>query len=345
MTVGATRARPTWPIDDIPFKFQAALLHTSSAIADYLAAHPPHGGGMLERFHFDILHFLRLAEVFGPHSVFDVSLNPSVPVSAGQPGHTVLCLRNLIPAPFLEPRFAASRTATLFSATLSPWPFYRDTLGLPENTAWVNVQSPFEAEQLQVRIVKQISTRYQHRAQSLAPIADLMGGQYLDQPGNYLSYFSSFEYLRQVAGEFIRRFPRIPMWEQTRGMDETAKEQFLARFSAEGAGIGFAVLGGAFAEGIDLPGRRLIGAFISTLGLPQTNPVNEQLRQSMGAAFGERHGYDYAYLYPGIQKVVQAAGRVIRGRADRGVVYLIDDRYAQARIRDLLPAWWDIHSA
>ncbi|MCF3990586.1 ATP-dependent DNA helicase, partial [Pseudomonas aeruginosa] len=112
------------------------------------------------------------------------------------------------------------------------------------------------------------------------------------------------------------------------------------RFVAGGEGIGFAVLGGAFGEGIDLPGERLIGAFIATLGLPQVNPVNEQIRLRMQRLFGD--GYDYTYLYPGLQKVVQAAGRVIRSRSDRGVVHLIDDRFAQAKVRRLLPGWWQL---
>ncbi len=102
--------------------------------------------------------------------------------------------------------------------------------------------------------------------------------------------------------------------------------------------IGFAVLGGTFAEGVDLPGRRLIGAFLSTLGLPQINPVNEQLRQRMETMFGA--GYDYAYLYPGLQKVVQAAGRVIREPGDLGVIHLIDDRFQRGEVRGLLPRWW-----
>jgi DNA excision repair protein ERCC-2 len=103
------------------------------------------------------------------------------------------------------------------------------------------------------------------------------------------------------------------------------------------------VLGGSFGEGIDLPGARLIGAFIATLGLPQMNPVNEQVRQRMEATFGA--GYDYTYLYPGIQKVVQAAGRVIRTADDRGVVYLIDDRFAQPDVQALLPRWWGLDAA
>ena len=99
-------------------------------------------------------------------------------------------------------------------------------------------------------------------------------------------------------------------------------------------------MGGAFGEGIDLPGERLIGAFIATLGLPQLNPVNEQMRERMGQLFGA--GYEYTYLYPGLQKVVQAAGRVIRTTADSGCIHLIDDRFGQAQVRQLLPQWWQV---
>jgi DNA excision repair protein ERCC-2 len=102
------------------------------------------------------------------------------------------------------------------------------------------------------------------------------------------------------------------------------------------------VLGGAFSEGVDLPGHRLIGAFIATLGLPQVNPVNEQMRRAMDLHFGSGKGYDYTYLYPGLRKVVQAAGRVIRTEQDRGVVFLMDDRYQRAQVRALLPSWWHV---
>ena len=113
-------------------------------------------------------------------------------------------------------------------------------------------------------------------------------------------------------------------------------------FAAGGRGVGFAVLGGVFGEGIDLPGDRLIGAFIATLGLPQVNPVNERLRQRLAQDFGADKGYDYAYTFPGLQKVVQAAGRVIRTGTDRGTVWLMDDRFGQPRNRRLLPGWWRI---
>ncbi|MGH8848982.1 MAG: ATP-dependent DNA helicase, partial [Polaromonas sp.] len=230
----------------------------------------------------------------------------------------------------------------LFSATLSPQNYYADTLGLPGNTVWTDVQSPFLAEQLAIQVVSDVSTRYQHRDDSLSPIVDLMARQYAAKPGNYLAFLSSYDYLQKLALLFRARYPQIPMWEQTRRMDETARDEFLARFTPESQGIGFAVLGGPFAEGIDLPGKRLIGAFIATLGLPQVNPVNEQIRERMGGNFGAGLGYDYTYLYPGLQKVVQAAGRVIRTTSDRGVVYLIDDRFTRPEVQALLPRWWRV---
>ena len=109
------------------------------------------------------------------------------------------------------------------------------------------------------------------------------------------------------------------------------------------AGLVSPCLAGSFAEGIDLSGTRLIGAFIATLGLPQFNPVNEQLRRRLDAEFGA--GHDYAYLFPGIRKVVQAAGRVIRTLRDCGVLHLIDDRFSRPEVLRLLPTWWRIETA
>jgi len=123
-------------------------------------------------------------------------------------------------------------------------------------------------------------------------------------------------------------------------MDEAQQQAFVARFVAGGCGIGFAALGGAFGEGIDLPGTRLIGTFIATLGMPQVNPVNEAMRERMETLYGA--GFDYTYLIPGLRKVVQAAGRVIRTEHDSGVVHLLDDRFARPDVRALLPAWWRI---
>ena len=319
----------------LPDKLLARLQDAAGEISAYLTEHPAPLDAALQRFYFDALHFGRLAESFGAHSLFDVTRDPAQ--------DTTLCIRNIVPAPFLRARFGAAHASALFSATLAPWHYYGDALGMPADTAWVDVESPFSADQLAVHVVPRISTRFQHRAGSVAPIVQLMARQFHAAPGNYLAFFSSFDYLEQVAQAFAAQQPSIPLWRQSRRMDEAERAAFLARFTSASCGVGFAVLGGAFGEAIDLPGARLIGAFIATLGLPQMNPVNEQVRQRMQATFGA--GYDYTYLYPGIQKVVQAAGRVIRRSSDRGVLYLIDARYALPEVQALLPRWWGLQGA
>lgn len=339
---------PYQVLNSVPEEFAGALRDAAASVGDFMASHPAQvaqlgpaatAGGELQRLYFDLLHFLRLTETFGPHALFELQQRPAGSSRPGRAPDVVPCIRNLVPAPHLRPRWAAARATALFSATLSPREWHADLLGLPEDTAWIDVPSPFHARQLSVQVVRQVSTRWRDRDASIVPIAALIAQQYEAAPGHYLAFFSSYDYLSRVFAELQRRHPAIPAWAQQRQMDEPARDAFLARFVSGGRGIGFAVLGGAFAEGIDLPGDRLVGAFVATLGLPQVNPFNEQVRQRMEASFPGR-GYAYAYLYPGLQKVVQAAGRVIRTPRDEGVLYLIDDRFGHAEVRDLLPAWW-----
>ena len=330
-------------LSSLPDKFITALQQAIAALSDHMAENPAGISSELQRFYFEALNFCRLSEVFDDkHSLFDITraIANTGRLSPHDRINTVLCLRNIIPAFFLAPRFLAARSTVLFSATLNPWHFYEDTLGLPKDTAWIEVPSPFKPEQLCVRIVSDISTRYRHRENSLSPIANLIFRQYEEKRGNYLAFFSSFDYLRRIIALFRARYPHVPLWEQTPGMGEAEQQSYLERFTANGQGIGFAVLGGAFAEAIDLPGERLTGAFIATLGLPQVNAVNEEVKNRMSVAFG--HGYNYTYLFPGIRKVVQAAGRVIRSQFDHGVVYLIDDRFSQSEVIRLLPGWWKV---
>ncbi|HDS1735448.1 ATP-dependent DNA helicase [Pseudomonas sp. BP8] len=318
----------------LPDAFVSALQQCIGLIQERLNQAPVGLDPQILQFFYQALQFSRVAELFDEHFLFDVSVRNG----SGKRRLATLCLRNVVPARLLGPRMTAARSVTLFSATLSPRHFYTDLLGMPADTAWLDVAAPFRAEQLDVRIITRVSTRYQQRHASLAPIVELIAEQYRSRPGNYLAFFSSFEYLQQVAGLLAERYPELPRWEQAAGMDEAAREAFLARFVADGQGIGFAVLGGAFGEGVDLPGTRLIGAFVATLGLPQVNPINEQFKQRLGRQFGA--GFDYAYLYPGVRKVIQAAGRVIRGDQDRGVLLLIDERFAEPRVQQMFPGWW-----
>ena len=319
-------------LPELPGKLLLSLQAVVSAVTELLVESATPLDPALQRFYFDALQFTRLAESFGAHSLCDVAQS--------ERGISTISIRNIVPAHYLASRFAFAHSTTLFSATLNPWHYYSDALGMPVSTGWVDVASPFQSGQLAVHVVENISTRFHHRAASLGPIVDVMARQYAEMPGNYLAFFSSFDYLGQVAELFAQRHPTVPIWSQARRMNESERGEFLDRFTTASRGIGFAVLGGAFGEGIDLPGARLIGAFVATLGLPQMNDVNEQVRVRMQATFGA--GYDYTYLYPGIQKVVQAAGRVIRTESDQGVVYLIDDRFAQPAVRALLPGWWGL---
>ncbi|PRY69786.1 ATP-dependent DNA helicase [Halomonas ventosae] len=325
--------RPAYRVlDGLPEGMVAALQGVASAITEHLGEHPDQASLALQELLFEALAFTRLAESFGEHSLCDLARHGR--------GRAVLGLRNLVPADFLAPRFAAAQSAVLFSATLSPAHYHRDLLGLPAATVWHEVASPFAAEQLEVRIRADISTRLRDREASLSPIVAELAGQYRRRPGHYLAFFSSFAYLEAALARLQAAHPEIPVRAQTRGMREEARDAFLAGFAPGGQGIGFAVLGGAFAEGIDLPGERLIGAFIATLGLPPFDLFNEALKARLAARFGR--GDDYAYRIPGLIKVVQAAGRVIRGPGDEGTVVLMDDRFARSEVRARLPGWWAV---
>ncbi len=320
--------------DEVPDGLQQALQDGVATMAEHFASTPEDAHGPLQRFFFDALHFVRLSSSLADHSVFESTLEGMGPSDA-------IAVRNLIPAPHLKWRFATSMTTVCFSGTIAPFGFYRDMLGLPDDAVELEVASPFRSAQLEVHIDRGISTRYQDRAGSMRRLVDTVASQYARRPGNYMVFFSSFDFLGKAQTLFAQCHPQIVAWAQSAGMSESERAAFVARFRPGGQGVGFAVLGGAFGEGIDLPGDRLIGAFIASLGLPQHDARNEAMRHRIDARFGG-DGYAYTYLYPGMRKVIQAAGRVIRTESDAGVLHLLDDRFAQPEVLRLLPPWWRI---
>lgn len=353
----ATGESPDWQLLEAPPEAWLRVLHRlNQALGEHVNSTAVGGDDAVLRFYFRTLAVAALADSFADHSLCEYTRDESVaaaPADAAglaqerlggagfdSPGASGrITLRNVVPGHFLAARWAAADAIVLFSATLQPPDYYQALLGLPEQTRHLDLPSPFRAEQLDVRVVP-VSTRRALRARSLDTLVATMAAQYRTRRGNYLAFFSSFDYMEQAAARLRQRCPEIALWLQARQMDEAARREFLDRFGHAGAGIGFAVLGGVFGEGIDLPGARLIGAFIATLGLPQFDPVNEAIRERMQARFGQ--GYDYTYVYPGLQKVVQAAGRVIRSETDTGCVVLLDARYREPRYRALLPSWWQI---
>jgi len=333
------QGRPAYSVlDNVPQPMVLALQQAASAVGAWQTEHPSELKPELQRFFFDLLAFNERVHTLGEHSLFDITLSER---TTHRP-RARLCIRCVVPAPFLKHRLDAAASCALFSATLQPADYYLDLLGLPERTVVMGVAPPFATEQLQVKVMQRISTRWPDRQASLPAITQVLAEQWAVQPGKYLAFFSSFDYLQQAADALAQAHPQLPQWRQTPRMDEAGQHAFLERFRTGDEGIAFAVLGGSFAEGIDLPGSQLIGAFIATLGLPQLNAVNEEMSRRMQALFGRRRGQDYAYLYPGLRKVVQAAGRVIRRPEDHGTVFLMDGRFARPEVRALLPAWWRV---
>jgi Rad3-related DNA helicase len=356
MATRRAEPRADWQLlDAVPEDWLRCVQRLNSAVGEYLNDHAADSHGAWLAFYFKTLAFATLADAFGEHSLceLDVSTVRGATGSAssqvdligdGEDGPTagdegLLALRNIVPAHFIRARMEAADSLVLFSATLNPVDYYINLLGLPEATQSMDVPCPFDPAQLSVA-VHPLSTRRDDRLATLDALVDTIAQRYAQLSGNYLAFFSSFDYLELALARLQTRHPAVPVWAQQRQMGEASRHAFLQQFHAQGQGIGFAVLGGVFGEGVDLPGKRLIGAFIATLGLPQFDAINQAISQRMQARFGR--GYDYTYLYPGMQKVVQAAGRVIRTPTDTGTVVLLDARYREYRYRALLPAWWRI---
>lgn len=327
-----------------PDAFVQALQTAAGALSEYFHERPLSVGTLLN-FFFEVRHFLKLVEALSDHSLFEVHLSrggasdsaADAEVEA-MPRDAALCIRNVAPCCFLRRRFEALHSVTLFSATLAPPEYAIRLLGLPPNTAWIDVPPTFPAEHLTVQVAHGISTRLAHREHSMHQVTGTIAAQFDAHPGNYLAFFSSFDYLDKAAASLATVRPDIPQWRQTRHMANSTRAEFLARFEPDGRGVGFAVLGGVFAEGVDLPGSLLIGAFVATLGLPPVSQAQEHVQARLDKLFGTGHGY--ADLVPAMQRVIQAAGRVLRTPEDRGWLWLMDDRYRRPDVVELLPRWW-----
>jgi Rad3-related DNA helicase len=350
----AAQTAPYTVLDEMPEPLAQALQVAVAALADLAHRQPLAQGEWLDLYP-DLQRFARLADTLGEHSLLDIerSAPPAGHSAQDTPSNTThptdddaidgcVSIRNVLPAGFLRPRWLALQQATLFSATIGPPAHAQALLGLPDDSAWIDVPPAFPPENLQVKVAHRLSTRFADRSRSLQALAQTLARQYDDAPGNYLAFFSSFQYLEQAADALQRLRADIPHWRQDRAMSAQARQAFLERFAPDGRGIGFAVLGGVFSEGVDLPGTRLIGAFIATLALPPVSPVqtamNERAQRLLSAGDGSPE------LIASMQKVVQAAGRVLRTPQDKGVLWLLDDRYARPEVQALLPAWWRIET-
>ena len=246
----------------------------------------------------------------------------------------------LDPANQLGNALTRCQAAVFFSATMTPMNYFKNILGCDAAAAGLILPSPFPVENLKLFIYDRISTLYRQRDNTKEQVARVIHSLVSQKTGNYLIFFPSYEYMMMVFNAFQAECPDGEVIIQAPGMSEHEREEFLNRFGRENLQslIGFAVMGGIFGEGIDLVGERLSGAVVVGVGLPGISLEKELIREYF--AVHHNTGFEYAYQYPGINRVFQAAGRVIRTEIDRGVVLLIDQRYGTHRYRSLLPAEW-----
>lgn len=232
------------------------------------------------------------------------------------------------------------RATIFFSATLTPTEYFQKTFGCGEASSGLVLSSPFPRENLCV-MVSNTSTLFRNRHNTRELVAGLIQSLVSQKVGNYLIFFPSYSYMTMVVKSFRTLFPGFRTLVQTPRLTEVDRESFLQEFSRHNSStlVGFAVMGGVFGEGIDLVGDRLTGAAVVGVGMP---PPNLE-RELINAYFAELYdaGYEFAYIFPGFNKVLQASGRVIRSETDRGAVLLIDRRFTSRNYQSMFPDDWN----
>lgn len=233
-------------------------------------------------------------------------------------------------------------STAFFSATLLPMEYYRSLLSVRRDDYGIYVTSPFSQEKRKILVGVDVSSRYTRRNyEEYRKIASYIARTVWAKKGNYMVFFPSYRFMEDVLEVYENEFSVgwVQCVAQTQGMNEREKEEFLEGFSVQDTTlVGFCVMGGIFSEGIDLTGDKLIGAILIGTGLPQTGTQREILKQYYDQK--GQDGFDYAYRYPGMNKVLQAAGRVIRTQEDEGVILLLDERFRNPEYRNLFPVEW-----
>ena len=240
------------------------------------------------------------------------------------------------PAKNLRKVIKNTYSSIIFSATLSPIKYYVDLIGGDEESFKLRFDSPFNRENLSTYVYP-LDMRYVNREKNIDILCNIIYKFINEKKGNYMVFLPSFEYLYKVYSRYIDIYGEEGTLIQEENLSEIKKEEFLKAFNEDANIIGFTVVGGMFSEGVDLPGDKLIGAIIVGVGFPMVSIENNIISE-----YFKENGFDYSYTYPGINKVLQSAGRVIRTENDKGRVLLIDRRYKSPKYKFILPKEWEV---
>ena len=281
--------------------------------------------------YFELLRFIKIADFYDERYVSYIEEMDK---------YMLLKLFCIDSSYLLSETLKKGKTAIFFSATLTPLDYYRNVLGGDEEDYIIRFPSPFPKENLSLLVGDTISTKYRDRNKTYLDIVEYIEEFISYKKGNYFVFFPSYKYMEQIYECFLERNPNIKSIIQEAFMTEDDREKFLETFDSgkEDTMVAFAVLGGIFSEGIDLIGDQLIGAVIVGVGLPQICFERDIIREYFQVK--NNLGYEYAYMYPGMNKVLQAAGRVIRSEKDRGALLLIDERFGTIKYKKLYPKEW-----
>ena len=243
------------------------------------------------------------------------------------------------PSTRIKYKMNAAKSCVLFSATMTPMDYYISLLGGDENSYRMFLKSPFDSSNLDISAVP-LSTKYKDRENTIGDIVEIIHDTVSLKKGNYIAFFPSYKYMENAYKLFLEKYDDINVEIQNNDMNEKQREDFLSKFEDKEKNIlAFCVMGGIFSEGIDLRGDSLIGTIITGVGLPQVCFEREIIKDYYNNLNGQ--GYDYSYTYPGMNKVMQSVGRVIRTETDKGVAVLIDDRFFTNKYKMMMPREWE----
>lgn len=281
----------------------------------------------LLNLYFDVRFFQKISEDYNDNYV-------TVYEKSGEELKIILFCTD--PSDIIDEHLKMGKSSVLFSATLSPEYFYRETMGKDGDI--LTVKSPFPQENLGLYMMDGISTKYADREHTAERLCEIINTVTERQKGNYIVYFPSYSYMNMIKQKYTEIYQK-ELVIQNPYMNEKERKEFLTEFENKSDILAFCVMGGIYGEGIDLTGDRLIGSIIVGVGLPQINVMLDAVKDHYNS--DGKDGFAYAYQYPGMNKVLQAAGRVIRTDTDRGVVVLIDSRFSQPKYLKTMPSHWN----
>lgn len=278
--------------------------------------------------YFEIRSFIAISEIYSEKEyVTLVELNKNdVKVK-------LFCVN---PSKNLSKIIQEAHSTTIFSATLTPIKYYIDVLGGDDNSYRMKLPSPFKKENLKV-YSNPLNMRFSQRDNNIDKLCKLINRFKEVEVGNYMAFLPSYQYLDKLYSRYCEIYGDENTICQKEVLREEERVEFLNNFKEDSNVLAFCVIGGVFSEGIDLPGKRLIGCIIVGVGFPRISNEGDIIRN-----YYEDNGFDYTYIYPGINKIMQAAGRVIRTEEDKGRILLIDDRYSTIKYKSILPVEWEL---